>query len=123
MIYFVFENANKFFNFINNLHQNLKFTHEIGPMQLAFLDTEMHFPADIECVYTSKVFRKICNTNVLLNYYAICPWILKIGLIICFLDRAFNVCSNWSLFQQKNSIFLEKSISSKWIPIYNLFLL
>ena len=49
---------------------------------------------DFECVCSSKVFRKITNTNVLLNYYAICPWILKIGLFNCFLNREFDACSN-----------------------------
>ena len=75
-----------FLNFINNLHPNLKFTHEIEPKQLAFLDTEIHLPSDIECVYASEVFRKINNSSVLLNYYAICPRIWKIGLINCFLN-------------------------------------
>ena len=49
------ENANKLLNFINNLHPNKKFTHEIGPKQLAFLDTEIYLPSDIECIYTCKV--------------------------------------------------------------------
>ena len=43
----------------------------------------------------------LTNTNVLLNYYEIRPWNLKIGLINCLLNRAFNVCSNWSLFINK----------------------
>ena len=58
----------------------------------------------MECVFTSKVSIEITNTNVFLNHYAICPWTLKIGLINCFLNRAFNVCSNWSLFHQEISI-------------------
>ena len=98
------ENVQKNFNFINNLHPNIKFTHEIGPKQLALLHTEIYLPSDIECVYTTKVFRKITNTNVFLNYYAICLLIWKIGLINCYLNRAFNVCSNWSLFHQEISI-------------------
>ena len=89
----------------NFIYLNQQFTHEIGPKQLAFLDTEIYLPSDIECVITSIVFRKMTNTNVFLNYYAICPWTWKIGLINCFLNRAFNVCSNWSLFHQRISIF------------------
>ena len=103
---------------IKNLHPNLKLTHEIRPRQLSFLDTEIYLPSDIECKYTSKVFRKITNTNVFPNYQEICPWTWKIGLINCFLNTAFNVCSNWSIFHQEISIF-EKHISSKWMPIYN----
>ena len=47
---------------------------------------------------------KITNTNVSINYYAISPRTWKIGLIKCFINRAFNVCGNWSLFHQEMSI-------------------
>lgn len=49
------------------------------------------------------VYRKPTNTNVILNFHAICPWVWKIGLINCFLNRAFVVCSNWSLFHTEVS--------------------
>ena len=96
-----FENVNKYFNFITNLHQNLKFSHEIGPKQLAFKDTEIYLPSDIECVYSSKVFRTVTNINVFLNYHAICPYVGKICLINCFLNRAFNVCVTGQCFIKK----------------------
>ena len=67
---------------VDKFHQNKKLTHEIQPRQLAFIDTEIH--------------------------NAICPWILKICLIDCFLKRVFNVCSVWSLLHQE--IFILKNI-------------
>ena len=88
-------------NFINNLHLDLKFTQEIGPRQLAFLETKIHLLSDIECVCISNMFREIINTKFLLNYNANCPWIRKICLIYCFLNR---VSSNWSLLHKKNYI-------------------
>ena len=60
------ENPNRFFNFIKNLRPNLKFTHEIRPKQLTFLDREIYFPSHFECVDTSKIFRKRTNTYVFL---------------------------------------------------------
>ena len=37
-------------------------------------------------------------------YLIIMQFVLGIGLINCFLNRAFDVCSNWSLFHHENSI-------------------
>ena len=76
----------KKFNFIISLHPNLAFTHEIGHRPLTFLDTQTHLLSDLECVCIPKVFMKITNTNVFFSYYAICPWILKICFINCFLN-------------------------------------
>ena len=73
-------------NFVNNLHPNLEFTHEIEPKQLTFLDTEKYLPSDLRCVYASKGVRKVTITDIFVNLYAICPWILKYCLINCFLN-------------------------------------
>lgn len=87
-----------FFDCLNELHKNLKFTHEIGPNHLAFLDTEIGLPSDNCDLVSSTVYRKPSNTNVILNYAAVCPITWKLGLITCFINRAFVVCSSWQLF-------------------------
>ena len=49
------ENVEKFFNIINNLLPCLRFNHEIEPLQLAFLDNEIHLPSVIEPLMFSDI--------------------------------------------------------------------
>ena len=57
--------VDKFLEFLNSLHPNLQFTTELGPRNLAFLDTQITLHSDNNL--NSTVFRKKTNTNVLLN--------------------------------------------------------
>jgi hypothetical protein len=88
----------QFFDFLNSLHPNLQFTYEIGPDSIAFLDTKISIEND---GFSSTIFRKATNTNVLLNFSALCPFQWKLGLISCLLNRAFVVCSSWSIFHSE----------------------
>ena len=86
-----------FLNYLNSLHRNLKFTMEVGQHKLTFLDTEISLPtSDLSHEFLSSVHRKATNTNVILNYCAVCPIDYKIGLIKCLLNRAFVICNTWS---------------------------
>ena len=80
-----------FLSKLNDFHPNLKFTSEIGPSQLSFLDTCISLPTSDEESFTSKVFRKSTYTGLMLNFSAMCPQKLKIGLIQCFLHRAYMI--------------------------------
>ena len=40
------------------------------------------------------VYRKPTNTNLILNFNALCPTKWKSGLIPCFLNRAKRMCSS-----------------------------
>ena len=96
-VFSVFHNndhINKFLNFLNNLHPNLQFTTELGPKTLAFLDTKIDLETP-DVNFSSTVFRKKTNTNVLLNWDAFCPTNWKLGLIHCMLNRAYVVCNSW----------------------------
>jgi hypothetical protein len=84
-----------FFNFINKLHPNLKFTLERAKDTLPFLDVEVKIIGDY---FETCVYRKKTHTNVLLNYNAMVPKKWKIGLIICLLNRAWCICSTSELF-------------------------
>ena len=101
----------KFLQFLNNLHPNLRFTHELGPDRLPFLDTEISLPTTENSTLSSKVYRKSTNTNVILNYSALCPQNWKSGLVTCFLNRAYTVCSSWNLFD--NEVNLMRDIFKK----------
>ena len=98
----------RFLDFLNKLHPNLKFTYELGPKTLPFLDTQINLNLD-SSGFTTEVYRKPTNTNVILNWSAFCPENWKIGLITCLINRAYVVCSSWSLFDNEmgklNEIF------------------
>ena len=107
----------QFLEFLNSLHANLRFTFELGPDRLAFLDTHISLPTNDFDSVSSTVYRKPSNTNVILNFAAVCPWKWKSGLITCFINRAYTVCSTWQLFHSEmtrlRNIFRENGYPSK----------
>ena len=76
-IFCVFDNQTNvllFLDFLNKLQpSHSKFTHDIGPNHLPFLDTEISLPVDGDSTFSSDVYRKPTNTNVILNFAAIRP--------------------------------------------------
>ena len=73
---------------------------ELGPSSLPFLDT------NISVVGTNtdiSVYRKETNTNLLLNFQSYAPFIYKKSLVLCFIRRAFTICSSWCLFDREIS--------------------
>ena len=115
-IYAVFhENVsfNNFLNHINSQHPNIKFTvEESNNNVLSFLDTQISLVGDR---FESCVFRKSTNTDVLLNFSAICPSSWKKGVILGALNRAKVICSNSELFSNEvsklKSMFLRNGYS------------
>ena len=105
------ENIQKFLNFLNNIHPNLKFTFEVGEEFLPFLDTKIELPNNINENINCKIYRKPTNTDVIINYNAFCPSKWKTGVMLCFLNRAYNVCNSWNLFDEEVNNLL--SIFSK----------
>ena len=88
------EYVEMFLNFRNNMHPNLKFTCEIGPQKLAFLDTQISLSHNNYLSLITSVYRKPTDIQAILNFHAVCHCIWKRGLIKCFLNRAFIVCNN-----------------------------
>ena len=80
----------EFLRTLNGLHDNIKFTYEIGGKGMPFLDTVVTLNT---VAMKSTVFRKKTDTNVILNYNSVAPTAWKKGLIKCFLHRANTVCS------------------------------
>ena len=115
-IFAVFENEEQkqaFFNHLNNLHQNLKFTVEDAVNNiLPFLDVKVELGLD--GVETS-VYRKPTHTGVFLNFKSIAPMQWKNGLIYGMLHRAYLICSSTNLFNKEvdklRAMFINNSYS------------
>ena len=97
------EYAKMFLSFFINIHRNLKFTCEIGPQKLAFLDAKISLSSNNDLCLITSAYRKLSDTKTIINFHAVYPWILKSGLMKCFLNRAFIVCNNWFTFHDKIS--------------------
>jgi len=119
-IFCIFDN-NDFSNFLdmlNSTHNNIKFTYEVGPKQLSFLDTFITIPLDDnETKCTISVYRKPTFTRLCLNFKAFCPFNWKIGIIYCYLHRAYLCCTNYFLFH-KEVTFLENLFADNGYPRY-----
>ena len=102
---------------LNSLHPNLTFTVEVGSNKLPFLDVEVEI---LDSHINTWVYRKKTNTNVVMNFHDIAPKSWKTGLIYCFLNRAYNVCSSTHLFQTEvrilKQVFSQNSYS---LTIFN----
>ena len=97
-IFCVFESMqshNDFLKFLNTRHPNLKFTMEVGPSSIPFLDTKISVENGVTNI---SVYRKATNTNLLLNFNAYAPFSYKKSIISCFIRRAFTICSSWQYF-------------------------
>ena len=112
-IYCVFQSHvdyRKFMSVLNSLHPNITFTVEVGSNKLPFLDVEVEL---LNGKINTWVYRKDTNTNVIMNYHDVTPKSWKAGLLFCFLNRAFNICSSTYFFQNEvkilKAIFLQNS--------------
>ena len=101
-IFAVFEKDLRFQPFleqINSQYPNIKFTiEESVDNVLSFLDTEIRIIGD---EFESCVYRKSTNTDVLLNFGAVCPAAWKKGIILGSLNRAKLICSSLELFRRE----------------------
>ena len=87
-----------FFHVLNNMHKNIRFTYEVGNSNLASLYTEASI---VNAEFESWVYRKKTNTNVILNAFVMCSNEWKKGLVYCFLNRAWIICSSQARFQEE----------------------
>ena len=87
-----------FLNKINCSHPNIKFTVEEASETLPFLDVEIKLQDNS---YDSWVWRKKTHTGVLLNFTAVAPTKWKFALIICFLNRIWDICSDKYYFDEE----------------------
>ena len=104
--------ADKFFEFLNRQHPNIKFTFEKQVnKQISFLDVLITIVVDQLC---TSVFRKELAVGSFTNYLGFTPFSYKIGLVRTLLHRAFMISSSWFLFHEeivKIKHYLEKLLS------------
>ena len=92
------EEAKKFFNYLNQQHENIKFTMEINSdNKIAFLDTLI---CNIDTDLTTKVYHKPTYTGLLLNFNSFAPFSYKNNLIKCLIDRTFKINNTWKGFDE-----------------------
>ena len=88
-----------FYHEMNTLHTNLEFTLERSvDEKLPFLDTEVK---QVSNQLHTNVYRKPTDTGLIMQYTSICPKSWKLGLINFYLNRALNICSNFTAFKDE----------------------
>ena len=104
--------ADKFFEFSNRQHLNMKFTFEKKVnKQILFLDVLIINNVDKFC---TSVFHKEPAIALFTNYLGFTPFSYKVGLVRTLLHRAFMINSSWFLFHEeivKIKNYLEKLLS------------
>ena len=98
----------KFLEILNRYHPSIQFTVEKSTDTLPFLDVEIRLNTNN---FDSWVWRKKTHTGLFLNFSAITPKNWKIGLILCMLNRTWDICSTKEFFRNEveklKSMFLK----------------
>ena len=106
-------NADKFFEFLNRQHPNIKFRFEKqGNKQISFLDVLITNVVDQFC---TRVFHKEPEVSLFTTYLGFTPFSYKVGLVRTLINRAFMISSSWFLFNEeiiKIKYYLEKILST-----------
>ena len=91
-IFAIFENeeqANSFFNYLNNRHKNIKFTKDenLKPGELPFLDIFIKNQGEL----VTSVYQKKTYTGLLTNFKSFVPYSYKLKLINTLVDRIYKI--------------------------------
>ena len=96
LIFKEYNHIEQFLNYLNSLHPNIKFTCEYETDdKLPFLDTTVIKDNNR---FSTDVYRKPTFTGLGLNYLSFSPRLYKINCIKTLINRAYNICSNFTLF-------------------------
>ena len=103
-----------FLDYLNSKHPNIEFTcDQEKDSQLSFLDVLVTRQGSS---FITNVYRKNTYTGLGLNFLSFVPMIYKVNSIKTLINRAYNVCSNWELFNLDlkllQTFFLENSYPS-----------
>ena len=97
--------AHTFFDYINTIHPNLRFTMETeNNNSLSFLDTLI---TRTHNSFETSVYRKATFTGQGCHFYSHCSLLFKTNTCKTLIHRAYKICSNYFLFHKEIS-FLEK---------------
>ena len=87
------EANNRFFEYMNSRHRNIKYTCENEENgSIPFLDIDINKTKD---GLVTGVYRKPTHTGLGLSWFSFCPQIYKVNSIKTLLDRAYALCSNY----------------------------
>ena len=90
--------ADKFFEFLNTQHPNIKFTFEKQiNKEISFSDVFITNDGD---QFFTSVFRKETAIGLFTNYLGFTHFSYKAGLVRTFLHHAFMTSSSWFLFHE-----------------------
>ena len=107
------EEVDKFLDFLNNKHKNIKFTIEKEQDQkLPFLDVLITKTSNNRITTN---YKKSTDTGLLTNYLSFIPTRYKLGLVKTFLDWLYKINNTLSAFHndmQKTKSFLQKNLFS-----------
>ena len=93
------QHVNLFLNYLNNQHQNIKFTCEMEKDgKLPFLDVLI---TKNQGNITTSVYRKETFTGLGLNWFSYSPEIYKLNSIKTLLNRAYDICSSYLIFHEE----------------------
>ena len=84
--------ANTFFDYLNNRHTNIKFTKEYNKnCEIPFLDILINNKEDLK----TTVYHKETCSGLLMNFKSFVPSIYKNQLIHTLVDRTYKINSSW----------------------------
>ena len=98
------DHVEKFKNYLNKQHKNIKFTTEIQENgSLSFLDVTITCEKN---KFVISVYRKPTFSGVFINFKSFLQDIHKRGIIETLLHRSFKLCSSYENFMIYNSNFI-----------------
>ena len=105
--------AERFLEFINRAHPNIKFTMECeNDNKLPFLDVLVLRQYDR---FNTSVYRKKTFTGLGSNFYSHCFYGFKLNSLSTLIYRAFSLTSSWEFFHEEVQ-FLHKYFKSNYFP-------
>ena len=119
------DHGNRFLTHINSIHPNIKFTIELEKdNSLPFLDINITRENN---KFITSVYRKSTFSGMGQNFYSSTDNKFKLNSCRTLLFRAYNICSNWSIFHKEieflSKFFTQNSFPTNTFPkIVNSFL-
>ena len=106
------DHVNKFENFLNSWHKNIKFTKELEKDNaIPFLDILVSRKT---CNFETSIYRKPTFSGVYLNFKSFVPEVYKRGLVNCLLFRVHKLCTNWSIIHDEINKIKEIFLKNKY---------
>ena len=106
--------ANLFCNYLNNCHKDIQFTSELENNQtLNYLDLSIKH---LNGTFDLSVYRKSTFSGLGTKYTSFIPQLFKTNSISTLIYRAYNICSNWKLFDCELNFLLKYFTQNGYPP-------